>query len=240
MKAHAFAMFAALGALAACGGGSTISSQQLGGAGSIPTQSVTVTLFVPRSGASARAREPRFVSPNAATLTVTTLTVNGNAPTAAQVPPSVNPTIASLTAGAGGDCTAVTGGLSCTVPVPAPLGSVQYSFQLKDSASNLLATNVATFNVTGGAQTFATQLMGVVRTVTVTAGMLHHGTAFSGPVTVNAFDASGAQIAGYRSVREPVHADRRRRDRTYDAHEQRHHRSVGHDRQPERRRHREL
>ncbi len=203
MKSHVFTLVASLGALAACGGGSVPSQQQSNSTASIPTQSATVTLFVPRSGASSSVRAPRFVSPNAATLIVTTLTVNGNAPTSAQVPPSANPTTATLSTGTGGNCTAVTGGLSCTVAVPAPTGAVKDSFQLEDGASNLLATNVATLNVTGGSQTFAVQLMGVVRTVTVVAPSLHYGTAFSGPITVSAFDASGAQIVGSAAFANP-------------------------------------
>jgi hypothetical protein len=210
MNPRALAVVASLALLAGCGGG---------GGGSAPTpqqpitqptntpitsQSATVNILVPRTSTSSHGRAPQFVSPNAATLTVTVLTVNGSAPTAAQVPPSVNPTVATLTTGAGGNCTAVAGGLSCAVTVPAPTGAVKYSFQLKDSSSNLLATNTVTFNVTTGNQTFATQLNGVVRTVTVTAPSLNAGQSLSNaPVTVAAFDASGAQIVGSAAYANP-------------------------------------
>ncbi|HEX3465305.1 MAG TPA: hypothetical protein VHS78_14755 [Candidatus Elarobacter sp.] len=209
MNTRALAVVASLALLAGCGGGggSAVAPQQPQtqptNTPAIPTQSATVTLLVPRTSTSSSARAPQFVSPNAATLTVTVLTVNGSAPTAAQVPPSVNPTVAQLSTGAGGNCTAVTGGLSCTVTVPAPTGAVKYSFQLKDSSSNLLATSTPTFNVATGNQTFATQLNGVVRTVTVTAPALHSGTPFSGPITVAAFDATGAQIVGSAAYANP-------------------------------------
>lgn len=210
MKPRALAVAAALVLLAGCGGGggSAVAPQQPQtqptSTPTIPTQSATVNILVPRTGTSSSGRAPQFVSPNAATLTVTVLTVNGSAPTATQVPPSVNPTVATLATGAGGNCTAVTGGLSCSVKVPAPTGAVKYSFQLKDSSSNLLATDVVTFNVTTGNQTFSAQLNGVVRTVTVTAPSLNAGQTLSNaPVTVAAFDASGAQIVGSAAYANP-------------------------------------
>jgi hypothetical protein len=209
MNPRALAVVASLALLAGCGGGggsSPAPQQPVTNPTTTPvtSQSATVNILVPRSSTSSSARAPQFVSPNAATLTVTVLSVNGSAPTAAQVPPSQNPVTAQLSTGTGGNCTAVTGGLSCSVTVPAPTGAVKYGFQLKDSSSNLLAVNTVTFNVTTGNQTFSTQLNGVVKTVTVTAPSLNAGQTLSAaPVTVAAFDASGAQIVGSAAYANP-------------------------------------
>lgn len=188
--------FASLFVVAACGSGNSGIAPRDGAPLSNLT-SASLTITVPRGPSSAQ-RTPRFVSPNSASILITVLTVNGAAPTAAQVPPAVNPTSVALSTAGGGNCTVTTAGETCTVPLPVPTGSVQYLLQVKDAASHVLSRNTVTFTVLPGVanQTFTAVLDGVVASVTVQVPAVHAGTAFSGPITVNAFDASGAGIAG--------------------------------------------
>ncbi|MDQ6942896.1 MAG: hypothetical protein M3169_10355, partial [Candidatus Eremiobacteraeota bacterium] len=155
----------------------------------------TLTLTIPRNP-SASKRSPQFVSPGSAFLRTTVKTVNGQPPTATQVP--VNPTTTALTTGAGGNCTAGPSGETCTVTIPAPSGSVVYQFDLLDASQQLLATITVTLTIQPGSTNPNLQatLDGVVASVTITAPHLQPGTSFSGPITVQAFDASGALITG--------------------------------------------
>jgi hypothetical protein len=201
---------AALLGLAACGGGggSSAGVPQPAPAAATPGASVpspggaTLTLVIPRAASSLR-RAPRFVSPNAASLTITVLSVNGSSPTSAQVPQ--NPTTVALSTASGGNCTAGPNGETCTVPIPAPTGNVQYRFDLFDASNHLLATNTVTFTVLPGVgnQSFATALKGVVVSVTISTPALNSGTPSSNPLTVQAFDASGALITGNAPYANP-------------------------------------
>ncbi|MDP9105437.1 MAG: hypothetical protein M3N49_05845 [Candidatus Eremiobacteraeota bacterium] len=165
--------------------------------------SARLTLDVPRSGSSAQ-RAPKYVSPNSAKLVVTVLTVNGNAPTATQVPAGLNPSTFALTTGPGGNCTASPSGETCTVTIPAPTGQVTYQFDVFDIANNELSTNTLTYIIAAGSSpNLQAQLNGIVSTVTVTAPTLAAGTSFSGPITVQAFDASGALIVGPAPYNNP-------------------------------------
>lgn len=138
----------------------------------------------------------QFVSPNAASISITVVSVNGSPPTAAQAP--VNPTSIALSSAAGGNCVVSGSGKTCAVPLPVPTGAVTYQFQFKDATARVLARSTATVTVVAGAgnQNFPAVVNGVVASVTVTLPATHAGTAFSGPITVQAFDASGALIVG--------------------------------------------
>jgi hypothetical protein len=137
----------------------------------------------------------QFVSPNSASLAITVVSVNASPPTADQAP--VNPTTVALSTAAGGNCAVLPAGETCTVPLPVPTGAVTYLLQLKDAAAHILGRSTVTLTVPGGTnQTFSAVVNGVVATVTVTLPATHAGTAFSGPITVQAFDASGALIVG--------------------------------------------
>jgi hypothetical protein len=185
------------GGLAACSGGGT------GGSAAAPAMmpsnvsnsTATLSLTIPSPTTSAARRSPSFVSPNSSKIVVTVKTVNGQPPTATQVPVA-NPTTTALSTGPGGNCAIAVSGETCIVSIPAPSGAVVYQFDLLDASANILATNTVTFQIQPGANTFSAQLMGVVATVSVFAPTLHKGTSFSGPITVNAFDASGALIVG--------------------------------------------
>lgn len=185
--------------IAACSGGGSGSTaiQPITVATTTPLSGLTgtLTLTIPRNTSSAQ-RAPRFVSPNSAFLRTTVKTVNGQPPTTTQVP--VNPTTTALSTAPGGNCTAVPAGETCTVTIPAPTGTVVYQFDLLDSSNNVLATNTVTFTIQAGSSNpaLAAQLDGVVASVTITAPHLQPGVPFSGTITVNAFDASGAQIVG--------------------------------------------
>jgi hypothetical protein len=76
---------------------------------------------------------------------------------------------------------------------------------LKDNAAHVLAKNTVTFTIAAGVanQSFSAQLDGVVASVTVTKPALTPGTSFSGPITVQAFDASGALIVGSAPYANP-------------------------------------
>ncbi len=210
MNTRAMAV-ASLVLLASCGGG--------GGSAPAPQQppvqatpaamvpagagSARLTLDVPRGGASAQ-RSPRYVSPNSVKLVVTVLTVNGNPPSATQVPPALNPSTFALTTAPGGNCTTSPSGETCTVTIPAPTGQVTYRFDVFDIANNELSTNTLTYTIAAGsAPNLQAQLNGIVSTVTVTAPTLNAGTSFSGPISVQAFDASGALIVGPAPYNNP-------------------------------------
>ena len=176
----------------------TSSPLAAGGAGA-----ATLTFDVPRRSSSAR-RAPQYVSPNSAFLVVTVKTVNGQPPTAAQVPPALNPQQFALSTAPGGNCTTSPNGESCTVTIPAPTGQVTYQFDLLDASKNKLATNTLTFTIAAGsAPNLQAVLNGIVSTVTVSAPTLTAGTSFSGPITVQAFDASGALIVGAAPYANP-------------------------------------
>jgi hypothetical protein len=183
--------------IAACSGGGSGTSTPVTAPTTSPLEGLTgtLTLTVPRNTDSAH-RSPRFVSPNSAFIVVTVKTVNGQPPTATQVP--VNPTTTALSTGSGGNCVVAPSGEVCTIKIPAPTGTVVYQFDLLDSANHKLATNTVTFTILAGSTNpnLSAQLDGIVATVTVITPHLQPGTAFSGPITVNAFDASGALIVG--------------------------------------------
>jgi hypothetical protein len=157
-------------------------------------QTGTLTLTIPRNTTQSAGRSPQFVSSNSASMKITVISVNGQAPTSTQVP--VNPATVALST-SNGNCTVTSSGETCTVTIPAPTGTVVYQFDLFDISGNLLATNTVTLTVQPGTiQIVQAQLKGVVHNVVITAPALTFGTAFSGPITVQAFDASGALING--------------------------------------------
>ncbi len=169
----------------------------------VPAGSVRLTLDVPRNGSSTR-RAPRYVSPNSTTLVVTVKTVNGQPPTATQVPPALNPETFPLSTAPNGNCTVTANGETCTVTIAAPTGQVVYQFDVFDVNSHELSTNTLTYTIAAGTTSnLQAQLDGIVASVTVTAPALTAGTSFSGPITVNAFDASGALITGSAPYNNP-------------------------------------
>ena len=161
----------------------------------------TLTLTIPRKSDAAK-RAPRYVSPNAASLRTTVKTVNGQPPTAPRCRrtrprPRCRPGGRKLHRHAGRrdvhrhDSHADRhGGLSVR---SARRQQQRARDQHRDVHDRAGASNPA----------LAAQLDGVVATVTITAPNLQPGTAFSGPVTVSAYDASGALIVGAAPFANP-------------------------------------
>jgi hypothetical protein len=204
MNSRAVAV-ASLILLAGCGGGS--SNPAPTPVIPVPTASptpapgtATATINVPRTGSSA-ARATRAAS-SAASLVVTVKSVDGQPPTSAQVP--TNPTTIVLSTAPGGNCTAAPSGETCTVTIAAPLGQVVYQFDLVDANNNKLATETLTVVIQPGTSpNLHVALQAIVASVTASAPVLNGGTTFSGPITVQAFDASGTLIAGSAPFANP-------------------------------------
>ena len=198
--------------LAGCGGGSSTPAP----IGPVPTPLPTatpapgtakLTIGVPRSGSSVQrsgssvVRAPRAGSV-ASSLVVTVRTVDGQPPTSAQVP--VNPQTIPLSTAAGGNCTTSPSGETCTVTIYAPPGQVTYQFDVFDANNNKLATTTATYTIAPGTTpNLTTSVNGLVASVVVTAPTLSAGTPFTGPITVQAFDAGGTLIVGSTPYANP-------------------------------------
>jgi hypothetical protein len=100
--------------LSACGGGRSVPG---GGATPTPpvtTASLTVTILLPKATSNA-ARRPAYVSSATQSMKIT---IGGG-----------TPVVANLTA-ASPNCTSGASGLSCTVNVPAPVGTDTIAVQL--------------------------------------------------------------------------------------------------------------
>jgi hypothetical protein len=205
MKSHAFAVIAALLVTAGCGGGAS----GPGAAAPPPAQPLspmttgTLHITVPLAPKST-ARAPRYVSPNSAAVRSTINSINGNPNLPSYVTP--NPFTAPLsTTGPNANCTLSGGTEQCTVSnVPAPVGTnVSYTFQVLDSANNVLSQATVSENVQqASANNFDVTLGGVVAGLVVqnlpanalTAGVPSTSQTFADIVRVN--DASGARIVG--------------------------------------------
>ena len=198
---------ASLVILAGCGGGSSTPAPVGPVPSPVPTASpapgtARLTIGVPRSGSSLQ-RAPRAAT-TAAFLKVTILSIDGQPPTATQVNPAQNPQTIALSTAAGGNCSTSPGGETCTVTILAPPGTVTYQFDVLDANSNVLATTTATYTITPGTTpNLSTAVKGIVASVTVTTPTLAAGTPFSGPITVQAFDAGGTLIVGSTPYANP-------------------------------------
>ena len=202
------ALVATLLVLAGCGGGGGSSAPvpiPLPSASTTPLSGpkAILTVTIPLGAApSSSARNPRYVSPNSAALRVTINTIDGNATLPAGVPRT---SVTQLSTGAGGNCTIANATETCTVPIPAPSGNVSYTFTVLDANQNALATNTVSFTIApGSSPNLTVQLQGIVATVKVTSPTLTPGTPFSGPMQVEAFDASGALVVGSAPYANPV------------------------------------
>jgi hypothetical protein len=201
MKSRALVV-ASLLVLAGCGGGgggSTPVPHPTVAPSSSPTGSyknmATLTLSIPLPASpSSTKRNPQYVSPSTTTLNVMVNSVNGQ--TGAAIPGWVtpNPQIVDLTQP--GLCTTSDATKTCTIStIPAPPGTVNYTFTVTDG-TNALATFTGDENITQGASNnLNVTLQGIVKTVSVTGISLVAGTAFaSQALTVSALDAGGNVI----------------------------------------------
>ena len=160
----------------------------------------TLTIAIPRAAPASSARAPRYVSPNSAAVQVTINSVDGSTTLPAGVPRT---TVVQLSSAPGGNCTASGGGETCTIGIIAPAGQVSYTFTLLDNASptpHQLAVKTATYTIPAGPRasnsSLQAQLNGIVASVTIVPPTFAAGTSYSGPLTVTAYDASGAAITG--------------------------------------------
>lgn len=207
MKSRALAI-AALVLLAGCGGGGGSSpatapapnSQQPTGT----PQTINMTISFPIGAKpSSSKRTPQYVSPNSTQIRVQVNTVNGSAPPS-WVPSDV--TTALTFTGGSPNCTASGGTATCTIPVAAPPGSVNYTITAEDAVPNALARKTQTIVIVQGTNNTPTvTLLGVVKTVNLSLPALTANSSQSGAtVTWSALDASGAQIVGAANFDNPI------------------------------------
>jgi hypothetical protein len=160
-----------------------------------PAGTASLSFTVKRNGSSAK-RSTRALPLAAAQLVVTINSVNGSTtlPTGYQAQTTI-----ALSSAAGGNCTADTTGttgMNCTVTIPAPPGTVNYTFTMLDSGSHQLATVSVSETVSGVNPAFTVGLNSIVASVTIVSPAITWGQTSSGPLSITYFDASGAQIVG--------------------------------------------
>lgn len=216
--------------LAACGGGGGSSSLPIGGGAAQPAASAapspaptasaaantaTMTLHIAQTTKAAHARrKPNFISPASQSVEVTVNAVNGSSPPSWVSP---NPDIVNLvTSGSGQNCTPSETGETCTVTIPAPPGTVNYTFDLYDgsnAAGSKVGTKTATFVLSQGTtNSLSVGFQGIVNWVDFYAGDVAAATSTPGPssseqVQVTAYDADDYWInnnAGSTNYDNPI------------------------------------
>jgi len=207
--------------LSGCGGGGSSSPVSPAAAQPTPTsvptsapngwkQTATVTLSwaLSTKPGSVAARKPQYVSPSSASLVTTVMSVNGTSAPSWVTP---NPTTTALTTtGTNPPCAASVGVESCVVTIPAPPGSVKYSFAVKDASANTLSMTApagVTFQIAQGQSNtgLSVNLEAVVASAqTTTSGSsiapLAAGTPSQQTITVNAYDADANQITNGSAI----------------------------------------
>jgi hypothetical protein len=202
-------------ALAACGGGASvpsIPSPSVSAAPSAPgpvIPTANLTLHFPAPGAAATTaqtgRAPVYLPPSAATLVVIVNAIGGNTTLPSFVPRST--TIALTTTGTNPPCSVSGSVETCTVAIPAPPGSVNYTFDIEDGSANILASATQTLTiVAGSSNTVATPvtLLAMVKTVTIGTVAVTAGVAATFPLALGLADADGNAISGAASVANPI------------------------------------
>lgn len=208
MGLRSFAFLAVAG-LVACSGGSGGSTPPVPGGGPtatpVPqptgaTASLTIAIPLPAAPGSSE-RRPAYVSPSTTTLRVQVNTVNGAAPPA-WVPADVS---TPLTVGV--NCTIAGGTKTCTIPVAAPPGVVNYTFTAGDGTNALSRLTTDETMVQGAVNTVSVTLRGIVKTVVVGGATLAANAPPSGNseiLTVTASDADGNTIVAPGNYDSPV------------------------------------
>jgi hypothetical protein len=193
---------------AGCGGGGS-------GGGSAPTAPVTATpstgqnqtanlvLVIPLPAtASSTKRHPQYVSTNSTQVVVAVNTVNGSAP------PSWVATPVATNLIIGGNCTVGSGTETCTVPVAAPPGTVNYTFTAESNTNTPLATLTTTETVAKNtSNSFNVTLLGIPYIVNVSGTSLAANAPPGGNsevLTVNVLDPSAALIVSPGNYNTPV------------------------------------
>jgi hypothetical protein len=215
MKSRAFAV-AALLVAAGCGGGGSGAPQtpavaQPSSSPSSVQQTAKLVLSFPVGAKpSSTKRNPQYVSTNSVKVTVLVNSVNGVLHTDPSFPSWVPySTTTNLVIGA--NCTVASGTESCTIPVAAPPGTVNYTFTVGDNAtpSNDLATYTGNLAITQGSAnaTLSVTLNGIPWVVNVSGAALAANSAPSGnaeTLTVKVLDPSGALIVSPGNYSTPI------------------------------------
>ncbi|HEY8322008.1 MAG TPA: hypothetical protein VIG46_09505 [Candidatus Baltobacteraceae bacterium] len=205
MSLRAFAFLAVVG-LVACSGGSTAPVPG-GGPTSMPAPqptgaNATLTIAIPLPAAPGSSdRHPAYVSPSTTTLRVQVNTVNGVAPPA-WVPADISTPLV-----VGGNCSVSGGTKTCTVPVAAPAGVVNYTFTAGDGTNALSRLTTDETMVQGTVNAVSVTLRGIVKTVAVSGATLVANAPPSGNseiLSVSASDADGNTIVSPGNYDSPI------------------------------------
>jgi len=178
-------------------------------------QSATAVLTFPH-GKQVAGISRDFVSPNSTSISVSINSVNG-APPPSWVPTQV--VLPLIFSGAGQNCTVTNGIATCSVTVPAPPGNVLYTIatyavipqpspmpNATQPPPTILDYNQEVIAIKQGVanQSITVTLEGVVKGATLTIPeplVANQPTTL--PVTVTAYDASGAAITGTKQYNSP-------------------------------------
>ena len=201
MRTHRYiAAIVALG-LVACGGSaaSVAPLPQTNNPGLALTQA-SITVVVPALSPSSVT--PRYISANTQSLTITVTNIGGS--------PVIFPAItANISAQAPG-CSPQGGGLFCTIIAHVPVGNDTFAITLysqPNATGSPLASGVASAQAVANTVTqIPLALGGIVASVAVNASVAHPiaGIAQSIPLTITAFDASGATIIPPGNYTNPI------------------------------------
>jgi hypothetical protein len=199
-------------ALAACSSGGTttplLPAPSASSAAGPGTPSANLTFHFPAPGTAASAqsgRAPAFLPANAAALVVIVNAIDGSTTLPTFVPRST--TIALTTSGSNPTCSVSGSVETCSVAIPAPPGSVNYTFDIEDGSGNTLASATQTLTIVAGASNqIATPvtLLAMVKTVTIGTVSVTAGTAATFPLTLGLGDAAGNVISGNANVANPI------------------------------------
>jgi hypothetical protein len=151
---------------------------------------LTISFHLPASPSSSR-RHPHYVSPSTSQVTVVVNTVNGGSA------PSWVPSSTTTTLTVGTNCTLSDGTETCSVEVPAPPGSVNYTFTTSDGTNALSTLTTTQTVVQGTSNSFDGVLQGIVHKASFSVGTLavqSTSGAYPQTATVDAYDADGNLI----------------------------------------------
>lgn len=188
--------------LAACSGSSTrpfTGNSPAPGGNQASTATLPITLVIPAQTTLAKHRED--LSPSTESVEIFVYAQGGTQPT--------TPT-ATVNVGAGDSgCKSASGGVTCTIDVTAAIGNDEVTieaFSGQNGSGTLLSTTTQTENVQATNQPVAVTFNGIPATIVLSLEepVLAAGTAGTATLDVNAFDASGALIAGPGNFSTPL------------------------------------
>jgi hypothetical protein len=164
------------------------------------TAQLTIHFAAPGATTASTQRSPKFVSPSTTQITVTVNLVNGAAPPAWVTP---NPQVTALAVGT--NCTLSGGTETCTIPVMAPPGVVNYTFAVSDGTHTLATLTANETLAQGTNNSLSVTLQGIASTVAVTGASLAANSSIGSEVlTVNASDVDGNLIVAPGNYNNPI------------------------------------